>query len=107
MDGFRDLAAYSYASSILTLGESARRIRAVRVTGNAFRVLEVIPVRGRSIDEQDVARGEAVAVVSHGFWIRALGGDEDAPPLMQFRSCPSSSAPEALLRETGTCRRQT
>lgn len=77
MVGFRALAAYTYASPILTREESARRVRALRVTGNAFGVLDVRPARGRTISENDVEQGEAVAILSHGFWMRALGGDED------------------------------
>ena len=77
MDGFAALAAYAYAAPVLTREESARRIRALRVTGNTFEVLDVAPARGRGISEEDVEGGAAVAVLSHGFWTGALGASED------------------------------
>jgi hypothetical protein len=49
------------------------------VSGNIFRALGVIPPLGRPITpEDDVAAAPPVAIVSHGFWQRVLGGDTAA-----------------------------
>src|SRR5215471_1629405 len=60
------------------LGE-AERLRAAFVTAEVFDILGVRPERGRAIrPEENAPNAPNVAVVSHGFWQRRLGGDPAA-----------------------------
>ena len=74
---FHDMAAVELGSGTVTgLGEP-RQIPAMRVTTNLFDVLEVHPALGRLFAAAD-GRGrarQALVIVSHDFWQRALGGD--------------------------------
>ena len=71
-----ELAAFHGAA--LRLGNDARgqQVSASFVTRNYFDVLEVRPVLGRAfLPEEHVRLGaNTVAIVSHGFWQRVLGG---------------------------------
>ena len=49
------------------------------VSGDFFRVLGVRPELGRTLTPDDAGNGEPVAVVSHGFWVRALGSPRTLP----------------------------
>jgi predicted permease len=63
------------------LGASGEKedVRTQFVTGDAFGRLGVRPMRGRLIvPEDDGLPGAMVAVVSHAFWMRRLGGDAAA-----------------------------
>jgi putative ABC transport system permease protein len=63
----------------LTGFESARRIRARRVTGNFFQALRVPPIFGRAMTDDDDKPGAApVAMITDGFWRTTLGGDPSA-----------------------------
>ena len=48
------------------------------VSGNFFDVLGVAATRGRALTSEDEHRASPVAVVSHDFWQRKLGGDAAA-----------------------------
>jgi putative ABC transport system permease protein len=74
---FQDMAAVELGSGTVTgLGEP-RQIPAMRVTANFFDVLDVRPELGRLFAAAE-GRGrarQALVVISHDFWQRALGGD--------------------------------
>lgn len=54
-------------------------VQAVRGSAEFFDVLGVAPLLGRTFQPGDDRPGaEAVVVASHGFWVRSLGGSEDA-----------------------------
>jgi predicted permease len=75
-----DFTVVGYADSRPTLSGfgPARVISAVRVTGGLLGVFGLEPELGRDLDvADDVPDGPRVAVVSHGFWQNALGGDSD------------------------------
>jgi predicted permease len=79
-DGARsvDLAVYSGwpSGANLYAGGSASHVQQQRVGAGFFRVLGVAPALGREIvPEEDVPNGPAVAVLAHGLWRRAFGGD--------------------------------
>jgi len=78
-DAFGDLAGYS--SVPLNVGDegTARLATGQLVTGNFFGLLGVAPHLGRLIQPGDDLRAAAarVAVLSHGFWQEAFGGDPD------------------------------
>jgi putative ABC transport system permease protein len=72
---FDQVAAFHTADLNLTGSGDPRRIAGARVTANLFALLEAQPAQGRVItaDENQPGR-DNVAVVSHGFWQRQLGG---------------------------------
>ncbi len=72
------LGAYRTAAVVHTGGDQPESLRAYRVSEQYLAIVGAEPIRGRGITRQDLdPRGEAVVVVSHGFWLRALGGDTD------------------------------
>lgn len=70
---FRDMAALARSSGILMTEDAALRLPGARVTTNTLRVLGVAPSFGRDFLEEDV-EGRFV-LISHGLFVRALGGD--------------------------------
>jgi putative ABC transport system permease protein len=73
---FDQVAAFHTADLNLTGSGDPLRIAGARVTANLFALLEAQPMQGRVItaDENQPGR-DNVAVVSHGFWQRQLGGE--------------------------------
>ncbi len=75
---FDDLAAYGTVN-LTVIGHDAYLVNGMLVTASYFHVLGVAPERGRLfIDDEDEPGSAAVAIVSHGFADRTLGGDEQA-----------------------------
>jgi putative ABC transport system permease protein len=68
------------ASFVVRLDDSARQslVRGQLVSGNYFATAGVRMARGRSFTDEDAARAAAqpVAVISDGYWKRALGASE-------------------------------
>ena len=61
----------------VTGGSEPVRARAFVVSGDFFNVLGTQPFAGRTFNPGEGKRGEAVAVISYGFWQRLLGGKTD------------------------------
>ena len=61
-------------------GGVEEKLRTQFVSGNAFDVLGVTAILGRVLAPSDdvTPGGHQVAVISHAFWTRRLGGDPDA-----------------------------
>jgi putative ABC transport system permease protein len=82
VDAFEDVAAYrgNSVGRVTWLGDGEpRSVAFVDVTGNLFDVLGVRPTLGALPSFDDTwAVGEPWVVVSHAFWVGALGGDPDA-----------------------------
>ena len=79
-------AAAEYNAGLTTVlgGSEPVRTSVALVSGDFFKALGVQPATGRSfLPEEAKAGGSPVAVVSHGFWQRLLGGRNDlaAAPL--------------------------
>ena len=75
---FSELAAFGQTSFSVVLARPVRASGAV-VTANFFRALGVVPERGRLFaDGEDQMEGPAIAVVSHGFAEREMGGVDRA-----------------------------
>jgi len=74
---FRDVLAFSAARATMPAGDRALAVDALLVTGNYFRTLGIRPSLGRFLETGDERSpdGDAVAVLSHGFWQRQFGGD--------------------------------
>jgi predicted permease len=75
---FTELAAFGQTSFAVVLTHPVRASGAV-VTANFFRTLGVVPERGRLFaDGEDQMDGPTIAIVSHGFAERELGGIDHA-----------------------------
>jgi predicted permease len=74
------LAGYYRTSvTIASDGGLPERLRGVRMTANAFRVLRVAPLRGRDLTDADAAPGApAVAIVSYRQWQSRFRESPDA-----------------------------
>ncbi len=76
---FATLAISRTNSFTWTGTNEAKRIDGRRVSGNFFTALGVQPAIGRSFNDGDDRPGaELVAILSHEFWQRQLGGDSRA-----------------------------
>lgn len=74
--GFQSLAATTNVGVNLFAGDVAERVDALRVSREYFRVLGVAPGIGREFTaDEDQPRGPAVAILSHGLWVRRFGAD--------------------------------
>jgi len=74
---FSGLAWYQRASMTLNEAGSPDRIQVITTTPNLFRVLDVTPLIGRLIaDENALPDGERVVVLSHGLWQTRFAGDK-------------------------------
>jgi predicted permease len=69
---FSDVSCWSDAYS--NLGTETRLIAQI-VSGDYFRTLGATPLIGRVFGPEDERRGARVAVLGHGLWQRAFGGD--------------------------------
>lgn len=73
---FEAMAAYSGTSLALTGDGAPERLRARRVTGDYFKVLDVGAIHGRVLDPEDDRPGAPkVAVIAEAFWQRRFGGE--------------------------------
>lgn len=71
------LGAYTGLTVTLTGTGEAQRVSIVSATASMFSVLRVLPFRGALFTASDET-ADNVAVISHGFWMRAFGGSDDA-----------------------------
>ena len=76
---FEAIAQYAGGGAVVTGGKEPMQARAFWVSGDFFRVTGVQPMLGRAFlpEESKPGAGAFVAVVSHGFWQRQLGGRTD------------------------------
>jgi len=74
---FEGLLVYTIDTYSLNADERTERVFGMLASGNFFDVMGVRPALGRFFtpDEDKAPRGEAVAVVSNGFWQRRFGSD--------------------------------
>ena len=75
-----DLYAYRVEPQPISLsdGREAERIYGAPVSGNYFRALGIVPVRGRIFnDDDDRPNGPPVAVISYELWQRRFGSAPD------------------------------
>jgi putative ABC transport system permease protein len=71
------MAAYRPTTVNYTGGAQPERLAGYLVSEDFFQVLGIEPSRGRGFSPDDMAAdGSPVVVLSHGFWLRALGGDD-------------------------------
>jgi predicted permease len=74
-----DLAAHVQTEAQLGTGDGARVATVELVSGNYFRVMQVVPQRGRLLDDNDnrAELAHAVVVVSDRYWRLHLGAAPD------------------------------
>ena len=73
---FSSVAWYQPISMTLNDAGSADRVRVLTSSPSLFRTLDVTPLLGRGIaDENALPDGERVVVLSHGFWQTRFAGD--------------------------------
>ncbi len=76
---FADVAVFNRQSFTLTGTDRPERMGGHGVTPNMFSVLGVSPALGRDFSDADgQTSAPAVAILSHGFWQRRMGGDRGA-----------------------------
>jgi putative ABC transport system permease protein len=72
--GFQTLAATTPVGFNLFAGDRADRVDGLRVSKRYFDVLGVNPALGRAFTaDEDQPGGAAVAILSHGLWVRRFG----------------------------------
>src|SRR5437016_10719945 len=76
---FKGVIGYAGIMAKLRTNEAAERIYVELVSGDYFSFLGITPALGRwFLPEEDAKMGtHSVAVISHGFWQRQLGGSGD------------------------------
>lgn len=73
---FASIAQYNNYVTTVTGGSEPTRAQMSTASGDFFRVLGVQPQVGRTfLPEELKLGGNAVAIISHGFWQRLLGGN--------------------------------
>lgn len=76
---FEAMALFSGSRFVLTGLGDAEVVRGGIVTPGFFEAFAAAPIRGRGFsDQDDVANGPHVVIVSHGFWQERLGGRDSA-----------------------------
>jgi predicted permease len=77
---FDSMFAWGDTQFIVGRGDEARQVHGLWVSGDFFRVLGIIPERGRLFTPDDDRRGcgAGSAIVSHSFWQTSLGGRDTA-----------------------------
>ena len=75
---FEQIAGRHGSAFVLTGEGEPERVTADRVTANFFSTLGVKPVLGRSFltEEEQVGGDDRVVIMSHGYWQRRFGGDQ-------------------------------
>src|SRR5438477_4384001 len=75
---FSEFAAQSFTGFTLTGRGDPENLNGVRVTENFFRALGVQPLFGRTFTpDDDRPGGPNVALLSHAFWQKRFGGDQN------------------------------
>ncbi len=77
-NGLAGVAGYRTFAANLSYEGRTQSGEVNAVTGMYFSLLGVQPLRGRLLDaEDDRGKGQPVAVLSHGYWMDKLGGQQD------------------------------
>jgi predicted permease len=74
---FTGVAAYRPDPFNVTGGGAPERITGLRASHELFKVLGISPAIGRAFGEQEQQGKTAVAIISHGLWMRRFGGGPD------------------------------
>jgi putative ABC transport system permease protein len=69
------IVAWDMGNRQLTVGENTENLFSAFWWGNAFPTLGVTPALGRGFSQEEIERGDRVAVISHRVWQSRFGGD--------------------------------
>src|SRR5262245_2669226 len=73
---FEDMSISQGRSGTLLGVEEAQPVEALLTSSSLFHLLGAKPLKGRLLRPDEDKPGQAaVAILSHGFWVRAFGGD--------------------------------
>jgi putative ABC transport system permease protein len=75
---FQYVCAYDFSGPGLNLtgGNTPEQVKGIHVSADFFNVFDAAPAIGRVFNaEEDRPGGPALAVLSHGLWVRRFGGD--------------------------------
>jgi len=76
---FERIAAFISGGVFLSTGDEVERARATAVSAEFFPLFKISPIRGRSLQADDMQEDrEAVVVISYALWQRRFGGTADA-----------------------------
>jgi len=94
-DGIVDLAGWTFSSIALSGENEPEVILGMSVTAEYFTVLGLEPARGRffTAEETPIPGSPALAVISHGLWMRRFGGD----PTILGRTLRINGEPAAVI----------
>jgi putative ABC transport system permease protein len=76
---FEAIALFSTSRRGVAGAGEAVHVETANVSGDFFRVMRTTPAIGRVLTPADAQAEEPVVVVSHGFWVRALGSPATLP----------------------------
>ncbi len=72
---FEQMAGFQFSNAYMTGATDPEQVRIARVTASFFEVMGVAPETGRAFSQDEIGRqARPVLVVSHGLWLRQLGG---------------------------------
>lgn len=74
---FQSIGAWRTTRVNIAGAENPARVTAALVTAEFFTTLGVSPMLGRPFTHEEEVGGTDVALISHGLWQRAFGGDPD------------------------------
>ncbi len=75
---FEDVAVWNATTGTLTGFGDPRKVTAARMSASTLPILGVAPAMGRNFTpDEDRVGGPPVVILTHGFWMRALGGEGD------------------------------
>jgi putative ABC transport system permease protein len=73
---FSQIEAYGPEMANLSGSAEAEHVSLARVSGGFFRMLQILPIKGRDfLPEEDSAGGQPVTLLSEGLWKRRFAGD--------------------------------
>ena len=75
---FEEMSISQGRSGTLLASDQAERVEALLTSSTLLHMLGAQPLKGRLLRSDEDTPGQApVAVLSHGFWMRAFGGDQN------------------------------
>jgi putative ABC transport system permease protein len=73
---FEHICGYTLVGYNLATGSAAEHLRGMPVDSDYFRLLGIPPGLGRDfVDDDNKAKGQRVAIISHALWTRRFGSD--------------------------------
>jgi len=75
---FERMAGFISGGALLVSGDETERVRSAGVSADFFPIFRTNALKGRTLEPDDSQKGqEPVVVLSHGFWQRRFGADQN------------------------------